>query len=405
VAPTETDRVLDDATYTALRDTTTNSDATQATEMPTQGVVPETGALKLSDLVGKDYDDPAWEKLLNEVSVSDMEGMFDNAAFKTAGILSISKPLTNDTDGPAGFINFMDTKTFYGTAFYACECTIAATWDLDLVKAMGVAVGNEGLIGQEGGLPYSGWYAPGVNIHRSPFGGRTGEYYSEDGFLNGMMAASLIQGCRSKGVYNDVKHFALNEQETHRAVNGDITWATEQSIREIYLKPFEKASKLGKATGIMSSFNRIGTRWTGGDYRLLTKVLRNEWGFRGLVICDFNTNPSYQNSKQMAYAGGDLNLATQPVSWVDASNAADVAVLRSNCHNVLYTVANSNALNSSIIGYKKPIWVVITYIVDATICVGLVAWGFFAVRSAYKKDAAKKASASEQAGDAGGKKA
>lgn len=190
---------------------------------------------------------------------------------------------------------------------------------------------------------------------------------------------------QKKGVYCFVKHFALNEQETHRSVTGLVTWATEQSMREIYLKPFELAVKEGGANAVMSSFNRIGTRWAGGDYRLLTQILRNEWGFQGMVLCDFNTVPQYMDSRQMAYAGGgDLNLATQPVSWCDTSDIADLIVLRNAAKNVLYTVANSNAMNYDITGYAMPTWEVVLIVVDCLVAVGICVWGFFAVRGFIK---------------------
>ncbi|MFA6830532.1 MAG: glycoside hydrolase family 3 N-terminal domain-containing protein, partial [Bacilli bacterium] len=197
-------------------------------------------------------------------------------------------------------------------------------------------------------------------------------------------AAAEIEGCKSKGILPTVKHFALNEQETHRSLNGDASFVNEQAMREIFLKPFEKAVKKGKTTSIMFSFNRIGYTWAGGDYRLLTTILREEWGFRGYVICDFNTC-AHMDSRQMAYAGGDLNLATTPISWAKADNANDVYVLRKACKNILYSVANSNAIQNDIIGYQLPVWQITLYVIDGVILAGLGVWGFFAIRSAYKK--------------------
>lgn len=184
------------------------------------------------------------------------------------------------------------------------------------------------------------------------------------------MAAAEIRGCASKGVYCFVKHFALNEQETHRSSNGSGTWVTEQAMRELYLRPFEIAVKEGHTTAVMSSFNRIGTRWTGGDYRLLTQILRNEWGFQGMVITDFNTT-SYMNLRQMAYAGGDLNLGNdmtlpdviQP-NWCDASDPVDMQILRQCVKNILYTVVNSNAMNISVAYYRPAWWKITIYVVD-----------------------------------------
>ena len=216
------------------------------------------------------------------------------------------------------------------------------------------------------------------------------------------MAAAEIKGAQSKGVIPYMKHFALNEQETHRDDNGVATWATEQAIRELYLRPFEIAVKTADAKGVMSSFNRIGTVWTGGDYRLLTEVLRDEWGFLGAVISDFNVN-SYMNPKQMIYAGGDLNLTTMKY-WMrpSESSAGDVAMLRRAAHNVLYCVVNSNAMNGiyehTVLRVAMPLWQEVTIIVEALIAVGLGIWGFFEIRALVKKLRARNARAVGETG-------
>ena len=184
-----------------------------------------------------------------------------------------------------------------------------------------------------------------------------------------------------------MKHFVANDQETHRSLTGLCTWLTEQSLRELYMKPFEIAVKQGKATGIMSSFNRIGKVWTGGDYRLLTTVLRGEWGFEGTVICDFNTN-GYMNPKQMIYAGGDLNLATMADNrWTkySADSAEDVNVLRKASKNILYTVSLSNAMNLKAEYYLLPMWLSIAIGVMCAIGLGLFIWGGFTVRGTLKR--------------------
>ena len=364
-------------------------------------VTEEMVAYKLQELVGLSHDDEAWDKFLDQLSVKEMANLISEGAFHTIGILRLGVPQTTDADGPVGFCNFMGDPTVYDTCAYASEAIIAASWNVELLEDFGESLGEEGLWGnQKGdGMPYSGIYAPGANIHRSQFGGRNFEYYSEDGFLSGMLAAAQITGAANKGVYCFMKHFALNEQETHRSVNGVCIWADEQTIREVYLKPFEYAirkcnadaeknnSNVSAFKGIMSSFNRIGTVWTGGDYRLLSEVLRNEWGFKGTVIADFNTN-SYMNPKQMAYAGGDLNLASQPSRmWSaaqSATSAADISVLRNCAHNILYTVANSNALNGEIVGYSLATWVIVLIIIDCALFVGICVWGFFAIRSVLK---------------------
>ena len=156
-------------------------------------------------------------------------------------------------------------------------------------------------------------------------------------------------------------------------------------MREIYLRPFELAVKEGGTRAVMSSFNRIGTRWTGGDHILLTQILREEWGFKGTVICDFNTHPEYMDSRQMAYAGGDLNLATLPKTWVDESSVSDVIVLRQCVKNILYTVANSNAFNGEITGFDPPYWTIVLIIINVVAVLGLTAWGVLAILKAKKR--------------------
>ncbi|MDR1092807.1 MAG: glycoside hydrolase family 3 C-terminal domain-containing protein [Clostridiales bacterium] len=385
------EKALDAAVNAAINSVAPNNPI-DAAAFPKQGVKGET---VLRDLIGKGYDDPLWEQLLNRMTVNEMLNLVNKGAFNTQSVNSVGKPMTVDADGPGGFTVFMGDPTVYGTSHFACEPVLAATYNTELAFAMGEAVGDEGLVGNErgDGAPYSGWYAPGVNIHRSPFGGRTGEYFSEDGLLSGLAAAAEIRGATSKGLYTMVKHFAANEQETSRT--GVCTWLTEQSLREIYLRPFEKAVKAGGTTGMMSSFNRIGTRWTGGDYRLLTEILRGEWGFRGTVISDFNTG-SHMHSGQMAYAGGDLNLQTIGQDWsVNKADPNDLTVLRNAAKNILYTVARSNAMNDEVSGYRLPVWDVILIASEVAVTLGLAAWGFFAIRGSIRK---QKAAALEKSG-------
>ena len=338
-----------------------------------------------------DYDDQRWELLLDQASVADMIRVYNYAAYHIEEADSVGLPRINCSDGPVGWACFMDQTRFYDTCSYCCQTLVATSWNKDLAEKFGQMVGDEGIVGNQAGdqTPYTGWYAPGVNIHRSPFGGRNFEYYSEDGILSGKMAAAQIRGCNSKGVFTFVKHFALNDQETHRSISGDVSWVTEQAMREIFLRPFEIAVKEGNTRAVMTSFNRIGTRWAGGDYRLCTEILRDEWGFRGVVLCDFNTIPAYMDSRQMAYAGGDLNLATLPVSWCDESSAADVYVLRQNFKNTLYAAVNSNAMNGDIVGYGIPMWVVGLCVIDGLVAAGLAAWGVLLILRHRRREAKK----------------
>lgn len=306
------------------------------------------------------YGDERWEELMMGCDEEEMIALINNGAYHTLAMESVGLPATIHGDGPSGFTCFMSKEQVNGTCQYVSEPVMASTWNINLMNELGEAIGEEGTIGDKTtGQPYSSIYAPGVNIHRSPFGGRCSEYFSEDPFISGMMGAAEVQGIQSRGVLPTVKHFVANEQETHRSIGGDLSWLSEQALREIYLKPFEYTVKLGETRGIMTSFNRIGTRWTGGDYRLLTEILRNEWGFNGLVICDFNTIPQYMIPRMMFYAGGSLDLATQQSAmWTDCdtSDAGDAIVLMRAVKDVMYALVNSNAMNAEVIGYNPPIW-------------------------------------------------
>ena len=306
------------------------------------------------------YDDERWEELMMGCDEEEMIALINNGAYHTLAMESVGLPATIHGDGPSGFTCFMSKEQVNGTCQYVSEPVMASTWNINLMNELGEAIGEEGTIGDKAtGQPYSSIYAPGVNIHRNPFGGRCSEYFSEDPFISGMMGAAEVQGIQSRGVLPTVKHFVANEQETHRSIGGDLSWLSEQALREIYLKPFEYTVKLGETRSIMTSFNRIGTRWTGGDYRLLTEILRNEWGFNGLVICDFNTIPQYMIPRMMFYAGGSLDLATQQSAmWTDCdtSEAGDAIVLMRAVKDVMYALVNSNAMNAEVIGYNPPIW-------------------------------------------------
>jgi len=385
---TEDEIIMDAATKTALesRDSGNPLNVTDE-EYPTFG---KSGDLKYYDLFGKDYNDPLWDDLLDQLTTDEMIRLVTDGQFKTLDIASIKLPETIIADGPFGFVNFMginDPYDFAACAYYPSQVVLASTWNAKLAEDFGKAIGNEALLGNEkgDGIPYSGWYAPGVNIHRSPFGGRVGEYYSEDSFLSGKMSANQTKGASSKGLIVVVKHLAVNEQETDR--NGIATWLTEQALREIYLKPFELTFKEGGTHAAMSSFNRIGTKWGGGDYRLLTQILRNEWGFQGFIISDFNNNNEYANAAQMVYAGGDLHLFTVNSKWwdPDTSDATDMTILRTATKNIIFAVANSNITNVDVVGYRLPVWQELLIIADVVIFVGFALWGTLAIIKVKKR--------------------
>lgn len=391
-APTEADLVASEETVAAFGEYDAAAvNAAADVEMPTTGA---DNGLGLVDMRGLDHDDPQWDALLDQLTVDEMTNVILNGAYNTGAINSIAKQATGDYDGPAGFSSFIN-DAISGVA-YPSQYLVGQTWSTELAYAMGVSIGNEALT-----LDANGWYAPAVNLHRSPFAGRNFEYYSEDGLLSGDLAAQVVSGAASKGVYAYVKHFAMNDQETNRVNHGVATWADEQTIREIYLKPFEIALKDASAemtyvaddegtlatretgaTAVMSSFNRIGSTWAGGSTALMSDVLRDEWGFRGVVITDFNLY-GYMSPDQGIAAGSDLMLTFQPTKQLaDTTSAAAVTNIREATHNILFTVAGSNAMNGVASGaeihYTPPVWRYVQ--VAATVLLGLLlAFGAFRV--------------------------
>ena len=346
-------------------------------------VMPVTGAnndLKLHDLRGKDYDDPMWDDLLDELTVSDMDNLIVFGGYQTTAVSSIGKVATTDADGPAGFSSFFN-DALNGTAF-PCATMIAATWNKDLATARGNAIAEEA-----NELGITGWYGPGMNIHRSPFSGRNFEYYSEDPVLSGKMAASEVAAAQSKGIICYIKHFALNDQETNRG--GICTWSNEQAIREIYLKPFEMAVKEGGATGVMTAVNFLGgTEWCGASTELMQDVLRGEWGFRGVAVTDFFGGPQFQNGDIGIRSGTDLMLSTtgeNHAALTDTQSATAVIAMRNASHDILYAVVNSNAYENYEGGMNLQGWMKIAIAVDVVLGLLLVAIEVLIVKQFKKK--------------------
>lgn len=342
----------------------------------------------LIDLRGLAYDDPLWEDLLDEMTVAELSKLVDECGYCSPAVKSINKPKVNDLDGPAGLNKVVghgsaDLGDGYSAMTWPTEYMLACSWNEELALKMGEGMGEDGL--------YSGvvgWYGPGMNIHRTPFAGRNFEYYSEDGYLSGILGRAEVQGAARKGMYAFIKHFALNDQETHRDHLGLVTWANEQSIREIYLKPFAlcmrdnnvtiryneavrnsggeitgytlKQAEVPATTAVMTSFNRIGATWAGGNYNLITGILRKEWGFNGFVLTDYEV-PNYMVNDQCFMAGGDAKLKTVGMSdsgWIDLSvyslEGQDKlqSYAREGAHHILYTVVNSAAMNGYVHGVE-----------------------------------------------------
>ena len=337
-APSDDAKVMSDEVRSVIEtyavgfyDPTAFDDA--ADEMPTLGAQ---NGLTLYDLYGKAYDDPAWDQLLDQLTFEDMATMINVGGWQTAAIESVGKVATSDCDGPAGLSNFITGA--YGTA-YPAEVLMAQTWNTDLIYEMGEKMAQEYVDANN-----YGWYGPAMNTHRNAFAGRNFEYYSEDGVLAGKMAMAECNGAATKNVYPYIKHFALNDQETNRC-SFLLTFASEQAIREIYLKPFEIATKgfTGTSRAVMSSFNWIGTEPSCANDNLLQNVLRGEWGFVGMVETDYDGSYGYMISDHCVRNGNDLMLGfamAQSNVFSDTSATATKA-MRQACKNILYTVGNS----------------------------------------------------------------
>ena len=297
-------------------------------------IVYKDNGLTLTDMAGLAWDDPKWELLLQQLSDEDMAKMILNGGWSTPAVESVGKPATSDLDGPAGINSLV--SSLRGVSFPS-EAVIGATWNVELVEEFGRVFGAEAISNGVVGL-----YAPGMNIHRTPFSGRNFEYYSEDGFLSGKLGAAQVRGAAAQGVYMYAKHFALNDQESNRL--SISVWANEQSMRELYLKPFEITVKEGKTTAIMSSYSHLGTVWAGASRALITDVLRGEWGFRGMVVTDSAmANTSWMDPNLAVRAGNDMMLCLMGASIDSSNNTARIA-MREACHNILYTQANSAAV-------------------------------------------------------------
>ncbi|MCD8307228.1 MAG: glycoside hydrolase family 3 C-terminal domain-containing protein [Clostridia bacterium] len=294
----------------------------------------------LGNAIAQDYSADEWESVLGRMSWNEMEDLVLHGYTKTAAVSSIGKPKTKDADGPNQIGSFMSS---YGSATGFSAIVLAQTWNTSLAYEMGLAVGEECAVNG-----VSGWYGPACNIHRSPFGGRNFEYYSEDAHLSGDMCASTVRGAKNRGVFCYLKHMCLYESESGR--DGMYIWLTEQALREIYIKPFEIAVKEGGATGIMSSYGRIGAVWTGGSEGLLTDVLRTEWGFEGCVLTDYADHQQFMNADQMVRAGGNLWMdgwLSDGAFMYDTSSAAFQGAMRSAAKGIIYMWADALHANAA----------------------------------------------------------
>jgi len=352
-----------------------------------QATYGENNDVHLIDLRGLPYDDPLWEELLDEMDADELSKLIDECGYCSPEVASVNKPKVRDLDGPAGLNDIiahgsMPIGDGLRAMTWPTQYILACTWNVELAEEMGRGIAEDGLYADT-----CGWYGPGMNIHRTPFAGRNFEYYSEDPFLSGAFGKAEVNGAAQKGMYAFIKHFALNDQETHRDERGIATFAQEQAIREIYLKPFEmtildnnveiaynepvrdadgkivdytpKTAEVPATTAVMTAFNRIGATWAGGHYNLITGVLREEWGFDGFVVTDYEVGAgkgSYMNTLQTLAAGGDGKLKTVGMDALfgfDITKHPDYYVYaREAAHHIMYTVVNSAGMNGFVHGVK-----------------------------------------------------
>lgn len=356
-APTEADLVASDevianvGAYTP--DYYDSSDETPTTDA--------NNGINAIALRGATYDDPLWDTLLDQLTAKDMSSFIYAGNQGNLNISSIQLPKSSATDGPAGLKQYGGLGLGVSGNFNCCSTLVAATWNVELAEEYGTAVGNEAV---EAGVDC--WYAPGCDMHRTAFAGRNFEYYSEDPLVSGKTCAATVQGATQKGLVCMIKHFALNDVESHREENGPCVWANEQAMRELYLKAFEIAIKepvielkyldengtvqyktMRGSLGLMSSYNRIGSVWSGGCGQLLNGVLRDEWGFLGAVVTDYNCS-LHMDVEQGVSNGNDMmlaNAATLLTSFADINNASTLKAMRQALKNAIYMHVNSNTVN------------------------------------------------------------
>lgn len=393
VMPQELEDILNENNYSTIADIAVHD---EDIEMPATGV---DAGLQLVDLRGKNFDDPSWDSYIQQWKPAEMALLLGKAGFQTEAFPDYGKPSTLDNDGPQAFRHQAlgeENKridTYYMTAF-PCEALLACTWNTELLNAIGQSVGKEGAVND-----MSGWYAPGLNTHRNPFGGRNFEYFSEDPFLAGKLCAAEVSGAAKYGVFCYIKHFAMNDQEAFarswccgmhmhesldRYQNPEwmlMTWATEQTMREIYLKAFEIAIKeattdlvyldengqeqtsenFRAASGVMTAFSCVGNTWSGGNHALLQTILRDEWGFHGTALTDYALH-DFMYPDQMIRNGGTACLQSNRKNFIDQDNpsATTVQYLQKATKDMCFMVANSNAMNGvapgTVISYTLAPW-------------------------------------------------
>ena len=343
-----------------------NSNFDYSTYINEDDEMPVTGAdngLTLADYRGVDYNDESWDDLLDQLTVEDMSNMIALSGYQTPAMDSVGKVATVDADGPAAINN---NFTGAGSIGFPVEVMIACTWNQELAQQYGEMMGK---MCRE--MNIAGWYAPGMNTHRTSFGARNYEYFSEDGTLAGYISAAAVQGAAEQGVYAYIKHFALYEMNAKMV----CVWSNEQAIREIYLKPFEISVKVGDAHAVMVSWSFIGIKWSGENSNLLNTVLRDEWGFQGFTLTDFfrNNGHGFMNADAGLANGVDAMLSTYaggPNVVQNPDAASSVKYMRQACKNVMYTVVNSWMYEDDGVSTSMPVWQ--KAVIGADVAVGVI---------------------------------
>ena len=348
------------------------------------------GALKAIDFVETRYEDSVWDKLVSQISYGDMLNTIYNGAYNTHALPAINLPATMEADGPTGY-----TKSLMGGSSgmaFTSEDVIAATYSREIACLVGKCMAEDMLHSNQNSdsTSVAGIYAPGLNIHRSQYLGRHNEYYSEDGWLSGEIAASQVQGIRSKGVLAFAKHFALNDQEQGRY--GISVWANEQSIRELYLESFEGAIR-GGAMNVMTSFNRIGVVWSGAHYGLMTGILRDEWGMEGAAITDMALNAKWMDYRMGVLAGQDIWCGQKgSMGTLDGSenDPAIASAVHRAMKNIVYSVTRTNAMNvgDAVVLTVTPTWKIALYALTGAFYALTAAGVFLTIRRKKKNNAA-----------------
>ncbi len=372
-APAEADLTASDATIKILGDYTPDY-YREGEQAPVTGADQTWTAVALR---GAPYDDPRWEMLLDQMTAKSMSKLIYSGNQGVSAVKNVGLPASGATDGPAGLKQYGGLG--FGTSgnFHCSSVLTAASWNVKLAEEFGRSVGNEAMLA---GSNMTGWYAPGCDIHRGPFGGRSFEYYSEDPLISGRVCAATVKGAASMGLTCYSKHFVLNDMDRYRIENGPVTWCNEQALREIYARAYEilvkeptmdieyldngetKHKTMRACTALMSSFNRIGDVWCGASSPLLKNVLRDEWGFLGTVITDYN-GQKYMNVEDGVNNGNDLMLAnemTLPTKFTDTKNPSTIRIMREATKNILYTQVNSATVNktsdATVISYGTAPW-------------------------------------------------